>query len=144
MYSLYLEYYPKTRQIGGFRSGVPVCSPTDRGVDPPPALLDCRKHMDIHSCAGSPIVPCALRTRLHGVVNDKNFVAGAALAKRKVVAVIIVHREGIRILDPMAARVELSYNRLNFHMGTIKFGTYQLTVHLLRNKLHSHFGAKER
>jgi hypothetical protein len=99
--------------------------------------------MDIHSCAGSPIVPCVLRTRLHGIVNDENFAAGAALsalAKREVVAVTIVHREGIR----MGVRVELSHNRLTFHMRTIKFGTYQHAVRLIRSKLHSHFGAKER
>jgi hypothetical protein len=101
--------------------------------------------MDIHGCAGSPIVPCVLRTRLRGIVNDDKFVPGAALAKRKVVAITIVHREGIRILDPMGARVELSHDMLNFCiMGTIKFGTYQLAVYLSRSSHHSLVGAKER
>ena len=73
--------------------------------------------MDMHSCAGRPFVPCVLRTRLHGIVNDDKFVAGATLAKRKMVAVTTVHREGIGKLDPMGARVELSPNQVKLLHG---------------------------
>jgi len=86
------------------------CSPTDRGVDPPPASL-ALNHMDIHICAGGPIILSVLRSRLRAIVNDKKYAAGAArgaLAKRKVVTVTIVHRESIRIriLGAMGTRVE--------------------------------------
>ena len=84
--------------------------------DPLSALFGYRKHMDIHGRASTPFVPCLLRTRLQGIVNNDKFVTGATLAKRKVVAVTIIHRKGIRKLVPMGARVELGYNRSNFHI----------------------------
>ncbi len=108
------EYYSNTRQLGFHLV-----------VDPPPASLGYRKHMHMHSCAGRPFVPCVLRTRLHGIVNDDKFVAGATLAKRKMVAVTTVHR-------------------LSFYMGTIKFGTYQLAVHLSRSNRYVLVVEKER